>query len=145
MVDKDGNAVLLDFGTSRLRFEKTRTLTNMQTFGTLRFLAPELSTGEGNYRTTERSDVYSFGMLIYQLLYDIIPFDNLLNEFAVLRSVMAGHIPHRPELPDDRVMLPAWQVIEEKLWPMLQATWTEQMQRIGLNAVHKIVRSLRLY
>ena len=87
--------VILDFGLSRLRFETTRTLTDIQTSGTVRFLAPELSTGEENCRTTEKSDTYSLGMVIYQLLYGIIPFDNLPNEFAVVRSVIEGRTPRR--------------------------------------------------
>ena len=139
MVDSDGNGVLLDFGLSRLRFETTRTLTNIQTSGTLRFLAPELSMCEGDFRTTEKSDTYSFGMLIYQLLYDTIPFDNIPKDYFVPAQVAAGRTPRRPALPDDRAMLSAWQDIEEKLWPLLQAAWADQKKRAELKTVHKTV------
>lgn len=142
MVDKYGNGVLLDFGLSRLKFETTRTLTNIQASGMLRFLAPELSTGENEFRTTEKTDTYSFGMLIYQLLYDVVPFDDLRNDLAVLKAVDAQLTPRRPNLPVDRAMLSTWRDMETKLWPLLQATWMEQEERTDLKAVHKAVGSL---
>lgn len=142
MVDKNDNAVLLDFGLSRVRFETTRTLTDIQEPGNIRFLAPELSMTEGDVRTTEKSDTYSFGMAIYQLLYDVVPFDNLSNKFAVVKTVMAGCIPRRPGLPDDRMKLPTWQHVEEKLWPLLQGTWKVQTERAELDTAHKTVRYL---
>ena len=136
MVDKDGNAVLLDFGLSRQRFETTRTLTNIQASGSLRFLAPELSIGEGDFRTTEKSDTYSFGMLIYQLLYDTVPFDNIVKDYLVPTQVAAGRTPRRPKLPDDRCTLAAWRKIEKNLWLTIQATWIEQDKRTELKTVH---------
>ena len=139
MVDNDGNAILLDFGLSRFRFETTRQLTNIQVAGYIRFLAPELSSGEGNFRTTEKSDVYSLGMLIYQLLYDIAPFNDLPNDPAVMRAVMDGRTPGRPNLPDRRAKLISWREVEEKLWPLLQAAWMEQQKRTGLLPVHATV------
>lgn len=139
LVDNDGNGVILDFGLSRLRFETSRTLTNIQASGTLRFLAPELSTGEDDFRTTEKSDTYSFGMLIYQLLYNSIPYSNIPNEFAVLRKIMLGYTPDRPKLPDGRIMFPAWVDVEEKLWNTLQDIWEDHSIRIELDEVHKTV------
>lgn len=58
-------------------------------------------------------------MLIYQLLYDIIPFDNLPNEYAVMRAVMGGRRPGRAKLPERRAKLPAWRDVETKFWPLL--------------------------
>lgn len=61
MRSKDGDYKLGDFGVAR-NLESTATMTKV---GTLSFMAPEIE-NEGSY--DERADIYSLGMVLYELL-----------------------------------------------------------------------------
>lgn len=89
LVDSDGNAVLVDFGLSRLLYEMTRTLTNIQEGGKTCFLAPELlSKIADKFQTSKESDIYLFAMSIYTLLYNVTPFQEIRHKFAVPPAVL---------------------------------------------------------
>lgn len=141
MVDEQYNAVLIDFGLSRSRFDVTRSLSDVREAGVVRYLAPELLRGEDKFRTSERSDTYSLGMVIYNFLYDLDPFSDLRNDHAVLFAVTSGKSPRREKLPAHRLS-PAWHTVEEKLWPVLESVWVEETKRATLDIVHTTVRYL---
>lgn len=64
---------VLDFGIARLLWDEQSHLTQSGViFGTARYISPEGASGEF---TDARSDVYSIGVLIYQLMAGITPFD----------------------------------------------------------------------
>ncbi|MEM7604375.1 MAG: protein kinase [Myxococcota bacterium] len=64
---------VLDFGIARLLWDEQSHLTQSGViFGTARYISPEGAAGEF---TDARSDVYSMGVLIYQLLAGVTPFD----------------------------------------------------------------------
>lgn len=95
MVDEYGTVQLCDFGLSRIRYEITRTHTNIQGGGRYRFLAPELTLGLENSRTNEASDVYSLAMTMYALGTRGSPFKEV-NELAAAQAVQRGE---RPAIP----------------------------------------------
>lgn len=66
LVDIWGNALLCDFGLSRIRHEVSRTLTVIRAGGRSFFVAPEVYKEEIR-RPTESSDIYSFSITIYVL------------------------------------------------------------------------------
>ncbi len=69
MVSKDGNVKVVDFGIARV-LETSRTQTGML-IGTFAYMSPEQYHGE---HADERSDIWSFGVLLYELLTYQKPF-----------------------------------------------------------------------
>jgi serine/threonine protein kinase len=71
MIDKSGNALLTDFGLAR-EVEGSNTLTGSMLLGTPAYMAPEQGRGDP---VDARSDQYSFGVILYQLLTGKLPFE----------------------------------------------------------------------
>jgi len=71
MIDKSGNALLTDFGLAR-EVEGSNTLTGSMLLGTPAYMAPEQGRGDP---VDARSDQYSFGIILYQLLTGRLPFE----------------------------------------------------------------------
>src|SRR6202521_1916884 len=69
MVGKDGTVKVVDFGIARV-LEASKTQTGML-IGTFAYMSPEQYHGE---RADERSDIWSFGVLLYELLCYERPF-----------------------------------------------------------------------
>jgi serine/threonine protein kinase len=89
LVDDQGRVRILDFGIARLRGTARLTQTG-STVGTLAYSPPELAQGKEAEPT---SDVYSLGVVIYQMLTGRLPFD-ADHEAALLYSIL--HEPPRP-------------------------------------------------
>lgn len=62
-MNDEGEALLSDFGLSRIRHEDNRTRTLTAQGGT--YLAPELF--DGAFDTTRETDCYSFGIMVHEL------------------------------------------------------------------------------
>ena len=118
LVDEHGNALLCDFGLSRVRHESTRTLTGVQSGGKLRYLAPELSSGEGNFRTTEASDMFALAMCFLELGTLETPFKEYANELRAMVELQKGNRPSRVESLGG---LPALQT--RILWTAMNDMW----------------------
>ncbi len=70
MIDKEGKIKIMDFGLATVKNEKGE---KEDIVGTPFFMSPEQITGEElDYRT----DIYSFGVSIYQLLTGKLPFED---------------------------------------------------------------------
>ncbi len=70
MVQPDGRPVLIDFGIASIPGQEPLTQTG-QVLGTMAYVSPEQVSGE---RATAASDVYSLGVLAYQALSGVRPF-----------------------------------------------------------------------
>jgi len=89
MRSEDGRIKLLDFGIVKdLRSAIRLTQTNLR-LGTPHYTAPEQARGE---RVDARTDVYSAGVLLYELLTGEIPFDGR-NTTAIYRKCLRGEWP----------------------------------------------------
>jgi len=74
MIDKSGKSFLADFGVARM---ETSTMTQSgTTVGTLIYMSPEQITGQ---KVDRRSDIFSLGIVLYELLAGKMPFcgDNI--------------------------------------------------------------------
>ena len=95
LIDKNGEAILCDFGLSRHLHEKTRTRTMIQTGGRFRYIAPEISLGADKLRTDQAVDIYAFGMCVYEIGTLNPPFSHL-NELAAMWQAVTGNRPSFP-------------------------------------------------
>ena len=99
MVNKDGAVKVVDFGIARvLETSKTQTGTLIGTFA---YMSPEQYHGE---HADERSDIWSFGVLLYELLCYRRPFIGT-TPAALMHSICTGDAPSLrsidPALPVD--------------------------------------------
>lgn len=87
-----GNYVLLDFGLAVMSDEERRS--SLRHAGAVEFMAPEQHNGEMIFQ----SDIYSYGIILYELLAGSVPFP-LINKTETSRNmVMLSHI--EKQLPD---------------------------------------------
>lgn len=91
-----GNYILLDFGLSVMSDEQRRT--SIRYAGAIEFMAPEQSTGE----TLTETDVYSFGIVLFELLAGTVPFP-LMNKSEIARNAVM--LAHMETLPPDIISL----------------------------------------
>lgn len=79
-----------DFGIARATSQATTTTSN-STIGTVHYLSPEQA--RGGY-TNERTDIYSLGVVLYEMLTGRLPFDD---NTAI--AIAIKHIQEKPVLP----------------------------------------------
>ncbi|MBQ6336886.1 MAG: Stk1 family PASTA domain-containing Ser/Thr kinase [Ruminococcus sp.] len=71
MLLQDGTIKVTDFGIARFSSTATRTMTE-QAIGSVHYIAPEQARGE---KTDGKTDIYSVGVMMYQMLTGTLPFD----------------------------------------------------------------------
>ena len=90
--DGDGYVKLIDFGLSRPAAGTAVTVKeDVKIEGTIEYMAPEQIKGLGK---DTRSDLYSFGVLLYEMLTGRLPFQG--NDFL---AIALGHLNKTPEPP----------------------------------------------
>src|ERR1700747_1603801 len=99
MVNKDGAVKVVDFGIARV-LETSKTQTGML-IGTFAYMSPEQYHGE---HADERSDIWSFGVLLYELLCYERPFTgptpaSLMHK--ICQEVPAPLKTHLADCPDE--------------------------------------------
>src|SRR6266404_2158666 len=101
LVDDAGNVWLTGFGiASQLPQERQSPVPPEIIAGTLAYMAPE-QTGRMNRSTDARSDLYSLGVTLYQMLTGALPFDA-----ADPLEWVHCHIARQPPPPGDRAAVP---------------------------------------
>ena len=81
MLLQDGTIKVTDFGIARFSDKSTRTMTD-QAIGSVHYIAPEQARGD---TTDGKTDIYSVGVMLYEMLTGKLPFDG---ESAVSVALM---------------------------------------------------------
>ena len=89
MIDKDGNARIMDFGIARSLEGKGITGAGM-IIGTPEYMSPEQVDGK---ETDQRSDIYSVGIILYEMLTGRLPFEG--------DTPLSIAVQHRSDQPKD--------------------------------------------
>ena len=73
MIGEDGRPFVMDFGLAKREAGEITMTVEGQVLGTPAYMAPEQARGEG-HKVDGRGDVYSLGVVLYQLLTGELPF-----------------------------------------------------------------------
>src|SRR5256884_9583506 len=102
MVTRNGDMKVLDFGLARAMSAAQATMPQTaQVIGTAQYLSPEQARGE---RVDSRSDLYSTGCLLYELLTGRPPFTGDSPVAIAYQHVRENPVPPSQLDPD----IPAW-------------------------------------
>ncbi|KAH9650125.1 protein kinase domain-containing protein [Citrus sinensis] len=113
-----------DFGLSRI---KCNTLVSGGVRGTLPWMAPELLNGSNN-RVSEKVDVYSFGIAMWEIITGEEPYANM-HCGAIIGGILSNTL--RPQIPER--CDPEWRKLMEECWsfnPAARPSFTEITNRL---------------
>jgi eukaryotic-like serine/threonine-protein kinase len=89
---ENGKVKVMDFGLAKVTQQKDGASTVTQArAGTLYYMSPEQIKGLKNVDI--RSDLYSLGMTVYEMLTGRVPFDKTDSDFTIQRQIVDGDIP----------------------------------------------------
>jgi serine/threonine protein kinase len=101
MIDRSGTAKIIDFGSVRVA-GLNESVAQEEVLGTLQYTAPECLLGEA---ASERADLYSLGVLAYQMLSGRLPYGA---QFTSLRTRADQRRLRYASVLDDGRALPGW-------------------------------------
>ncbi len=111
LIDPEGNVRIADFGIAKSHLSTAVTQTGM-TFGTADYISPEQAQGRP---ATPQSDVYSLGVVLFELLTGQLPFRG-----DTPMAVALQHIQHPP---------PPLRALNPKVPPALEALVLRSMSK----------------
>ncbi len=91
MLLSDGTVKVMDFGIAKSAREQSFTATD-QALGTVYYISPEQARGD---ETDEKSDIYSVGVMLYEMLTGKKPFD--ADKPVTIAVMHINDIPKRPK------------------------------------------------
>ncbi|HTU46287.1 MAG TPA: serine/threonine-protein kinase [Bryobacteraceae bacterium] len=133
LVKSDGAVRLLDFGIAKqleaLNLQADQTMTGLRLM-TPAYAAPEQIRGD---RVGIGTDVYSLGVILYELLTDRLPFDLSNLNAAEAAAIVAEHEPARPSISAARAIHPEE---DSNASSLSKAAWAD-LDVLCLTAMHK--------
>ena len=120
----DGHAYLVDFGLAKAKVEAESLTHAGAMVGTPEYMAPEQSNGQHDYR----SDIYSLGIILYQMLTGRVPFTAESPVAVSLKHIQVQPTPPRqlnPNIP---------QAVEDVILKALEKDPNERYQEARILA-----------
>ncbi|MBL6986479.1 MAG: bifunctional protein-serine/threonine kinase/phosphatase [Methylobacter sp.] len=104
MIDSTGTVKIIDFGSTRVAgiMEITTPIERTNLLGTVQYTAPEYFLGESG---TKRSDMFSLGVITYQMLAGKLPYRSQVAKFKT--KAAQNRLTYHSVLDDERE-IPAW-------------------------------------
>lgn len=108
IMTSDGVLKVTDFGIARANVQSTMTCDN-SAIGSVHYISPEQA--RGGY-TDERSDIYSLGIVLYEMLTGVVPFDSEQPVTIAIKHIQEAPVPPREHnisipLPLEKIVLKA--------------------------------------
>ncbi|RHZ88763.1 hypothetical protein Glove_21g56 [Diversispora epigaea] len=121
---KFNNLYISDFGLSKIVGQNLENSNNRNIFGVLPYLAPEVLCGE---EYTKAADVYSFGIIVYELITGFAPYYDVPHDRDLARQICNGLRPkipfHTPKLIT-KIIMRCWDARVNHR-PTLEKLWEE--------------------
>lgn len=95
MLFEDGTIKVMDFGIARFSRIDGKTLSD-KTVGSVHYISPEQARGD---MTDERSDIYSVGVMLYEMLTGKKPYDADTPVAIALKHMQEECVPPRDIMP----------------------------------------------
>lgn len=96
MIDMTGEPYIADFGIARNLAQNTITAEEGSVMGSVHYFSPEQARGE---RVDKRSDIYSLGILLYEMVTGKVPFDADTSVAIALKHINDPMPDARDEMP----------------------------------------------
>jgi serine/threonine protein kinase len=96
LLTAQGQVVLTDFGIAKIVGGSTQTLTGA-VFGTPKYMSPEQGQGQ---RGDERSDIYSLGIILFEMVTGQVPFDDD-TPYTIISRHISDPLPPPSSLKSD--------------------------------------------
>lgn len=137
LLDSEFNPLITDFGLSKI-YDSGNSSSQSQSYGTSVYMAPEVITGN-NYNG--KADVYSFGILMFEVVTDQAPYPNLpkknLNMFEFGQKVVYENL--RPTFSFE--IKPSLKKLIERCWskdPNERPTFEEIFNKLSFSIENSI-------
>ncbi len=125
LLDDDHNIYIADFGLAKQLGVKSDLSANHQIIGTPHYMSPEQAATDNGVTLRSQSDIYSLGIILYEILTGSHPFGN-----APLMQMLLHH--RHDLLPPLRKIVPS---LPEELEPVIQRATAKQPDQRFSDAV----------
>jgi serine/threonine protein kinase len=138
---KDTEPILTDFGLVRITTSTTKTITGLVS-GTPAYMSPEQAQGMA---TDHRSDIYSLGIVLYEMLAGNTPFEGDSTLGIILKHINEPPPPIEDIAPEVQAVInKALSKNPKDRHQSARELFTEFYRAVGLNAESETVHSLRI-